>query len=296
MIIMDGGMGRELKRMGAPFKQPEWSALALMEAPETVRQAHQAFIEVGAEVIITNTYAVVPFHIGQERFNNRGRELIKLAADIARDVAGDHVQVAGSLPPAFGSYRPDLFDSENAEAIYTPLIEGQESYVDIWLAETMSSIAEAKCVVDLVKRHSQKPFWLAYSVTDRNDADVPDGTPSQLRSGESIEEAVQYAVDADVDALLFNCSQVEEMHPVLEIVQNAGIDIPYGAYANSFEPVNRKGINTQANIGLTEMRAEMNPMRYLEFAQTWKDVGATIIGGCCGIGPEHIRKLCELKE
>ena len=57
-------MGRELHRMGAPFKQPEWSALALMLAPDTVSQAHRRFVEAGAEVITTNSYALVPFHIG----------------------------------------------------------------------------------------------------------------------------------------------------------------------------------------------------------------------------------------
>lgn len=63
--ILDGGMGRELKRIGAPFQQPEWSALALMEAPAFVSQAHNAFIQAGTDIITTNSYAVVPFHIGK---------------------------------------------------------------------------------------------------------------------------------------------------------------------------------------------------------------------------------------
>ena len=73
--ILDGGMGRELNRIGAPFRQPEWSALALLEGPEFVRRAHDAFIESGARIITTNSYAVVPFHLGQERFAARGTEL-----------------------------------------------------------------------------------------------------------------------------------------------------------------------------------------------------------------------------
>lgn len=68
VLILDGGMGRELKAMGAPFRQPEWSALALMEAPHMVTAAHAAFVRAGADVITTNSYAVVPFHIGEERF------------------------------------------------------------------------------------------------------------------------------------------------------------------------------------------------------------------------------------
>lgn len=58
VVILDGGMGRELARRGAPFRQPEWSALALMEAPHTVSEVHEAFIHSGAEVITTNSYAL----------------------------------------------------------------------------------------------------------------------------------------------------------------------------------------------------------------------------------------------
>ena len=82
--ILDGGMGRELKRMGAPFQQPEWSALALMQGPQFVRQAHDAFVQGGAQIITTNSYAVVPFHIGQERFDARGVALARLAGELAR--------------------------------------------------------------------------------------------------------------------------------------------------------------------------------------------------------------------
>ncbi len=112
-------MGRELHRMGAPFRQPEWSALALMLAPETVERAHQRFVEAGAEVITTNSYALVPFHIGEAKFQAEGRRLADLAGSMARKAAtkANHaVRVAGSLPPLFGSYRPDLFDEAKAPA------------------------------------------------------------------------------------------------------------------------------------------------------------------------------------
>ena len=61
-------MGRELKRVGAPFRQPEWSALPLMQAPETVVAVHRSFIDAGAQIITTNNYAVVPFHLGDDQF------------------------------------------------------------------------------------------------------------------------------------------------------------------------------------------------------------------------------------
>jgi S-methylmethionine-dependent homocysteine/selenocysteine methylase len=87
--VLDGGMGRELARRGAPFRQPEWSALALMEAPETVREVHQAYATSGARVITTNSYALVPFHIGEARFAAQGGALAALAGQLARDVADE---------------------------------------------------------------------------------------------------------------------------------------------------------------------------------------------------------------
>ena len=101
ITILDGGLGRELARRGAPFRQPEWSALALTEAPDTVRDIHRDFIEAGADVITTNSYAVVPFHIGS-RFETEGRSLAQTAARLAReaaDASGNAVRVAASLPP-----------------------------------------------------------------------------------------------------------------------------------------------------------------------------------------------------
>ncbi|MBI0512350.1 homocysteine S-methyltransferase, partial [Dickeya dianthicola] len=87
ILILDGGMGRELARIGAPFRQPEWSALALMESPQHVRQVHDSFIAAGAQVITTNSYAVVPFHISDAVFNARGQALAALAGQLARQAA-----------------------------------------------------------------------------------------------------------------------------------------------------------------------------------------------------------------
>ena len=84
MIILDGGLGRQLAAMGAPFHQPEWSAAALIKGPHFVRAVHDAFIAAGADVISTNSYAVVPHHIGEEMFAERGDELLAIASREAR--------------------------------------------------------------------------------------------------------------------------------------------------------------------------------------------------------------------
>ena len=87
MIILDGGLGRELQAMGAPFRQPEWSALALMEGPDYVRAAHDAFLQAGADIVTTNSYAIVPFHIGADVFAARASALLRLSGELARAAA-----------------------------------------------------------------------------------------------------------------------------------------------------------------------------------------------------------------
>jgi S-methylmethionine-dependent homocysteine/selenocysteine methylase len=280
--ILDGGMGRELQRLGAPFRQPEWSALALLQGPEYVTQAHEGFARAGANMISTNSYAIVPFHIGDALFAERGLALAGLAGQLARDVADRHgVRVAGSLPPVLGSYRPDLFEVEAARAILTVLIEGLTPFADVWLAETLSSLGEAELVGEMLAADS-RPLWLSFTLNDEGSA--------RLRSGESIEAAVALAQKLGAAALLFNCSAPEVMEDAVARARAAmGTDaIEIGVYANGFA---HSDTEVPANGGLRDIRADLDPPRYLEWARKWVAAGATMVGGCCGIGPQHIQAL-----
>lgn len=138
LFILDGGMGGELRRMGAPFRQPEWSALSLIEAPDFVAQAHRNFAAAGADVLTTSNYAVVPFHLGEKRFLNQGSSLTALSGQLAAEVAASYgCLVAGALPPLFGSYRPDLFQMELAPKYLRLIIAALFPFVDLWLAEEL---------------------------------------------------------------------------------------------------------------------------------------------------------------
>ena len=291
ITLLDGGMGRELKRMGAPFRQPQWSALALMEAPDFVSKAHAAFIAAGAEVVTTNSYAVVPFHIGRDRFAADGRMLAERAGRLARaaadDGAGRKVLVAASLPPLFGSYRPDLFDAARAPELLRTLVEGLSPHADLWLAETLGSIAEAAAVNDALAGDA-RPLWISFTLADER----PEPADPRLRSGEPVAEAVRAAARLGAAAVLFNCSQPEVMAAALEVARDtlAELDaaIEIGAYANAFRP---KDESAQANEEVSDLRTDLDPPGYLGFARDWMARGATIVGGCCGIGPEHIAAL-----
>ncbi|WP_210725773.1 homocysteine S-methyltransferase family protein [Arthrobacter silvisoli] len=292
MTILDGGMGRELARRGAPFRQPEWSALALMEAPEHVQAVHEDFIAGGARIITSNSYALVPFHIGEERFAADARALASRAGRLARaaaDSSGHSVRVAGSLPPLFGSYRPDLFDAGRAPSVLAPLVDGLAPHVDLWLAETQSSIAEARAIRAGLPDDG-KPFWLSLTLRDEH----VDG-PAVLRSGETVGDAAEAAVGLGAEALLFNCSRPEVMGAALAAAQTAverlGAELELGVYANAFPP---QPEDATANDGLDELREDLDPAGYLEWAAAWREQGAGIIGGCCGIGPEHIAAISRL--
>ncbi|MBE9605121.1 homocysteine S-methyltransferase family protein [Acetobacteraceae bacterium H6797] len=282
--ILDGGMGRLLARMGAPFKQPEWSALALMEAPETVLEAHRQYIAAGAGVITTNAYAVVPFHVGEEVFARDGARLIGLAARLARQAADEvpGTVVAGSLPPLFGSYRPDLFDAARAPDLLKVLVEEQAPYVDLFLAETTSSIAEATAAATAMKA-TGKPLWVSFTIED----DDPARPTAKLRSGEPVAEAALAMKALGAEAVLFNCSQPEVMGAAIDAATAAlaGSGIRVGVYANAFPP---RGGGSEANAGLSRLRVDLGEEAYCACAIDWRRRGASIIGGCCGIFPEQI--------
>jgi len=295
VTIIDGGMGRELAKRGAPFRQPEWSALAMIEAPETVRDVHRAFLQAGASVITTNSYALVPFHIGQERFESDAKALSISAGQMARaavELEGNTARVAGSIPPLFGSYRADLFDAEHVEDIATPLIQGLSPYVDLWLIETQSLIAESLATRQLIQTldKEDKPVWVSFTLEDNENLEVP-----RLRSGETVAEAITALADANVASILFNCCQPEVIDAALAVAKDTlaakgATTIKLGAYANAFPPQTKEAT---ANDGLDEVREDLTPPAYLNWATQWQTQGASLIGGCCGIGPEHIEVLSQ---
>ncbi len=283
-------MGRELLRIGAPFQQPEWSALALTEGPDWVVQAHTNFVDAGADVITTNSYAIIPFHIGQDRFDVEALDLAGVAGRCARsaaDTTSRDIRVAGSLPPLFGSYRPDLFDSDEAPRIIDPLVEGLAPHVDLWLGETLSSIAEVITVRRALERSgdSSRPLWISFTLDDSRFA--------ALRSGESVVNAVRVAGDIGAAAVLFNCSQAETIRRAIPIAVEASRgEIEVGGYANRFvESHTEVG---EANDHLTEYRHDLDPSTYSRLVAQWIEDGASIVGGCCGIGPNHIAEIAAL--
>ncbi len=280
ITLLDGGMGKTLEANGAPFRQPEWSALALIESPEHVTEAHEQFVAAGADIITTNNYAVVPFHIG-ERFEAEGVTLTSLSASLARAAAGPNTRVAGSIPPLYGSYEPDRFDPTTAPAQLQMIVDALAADVDLFVCETQSSTAEAAASLTAASSHG-KPMWVSYTLDD----DSPD--VSVLRSGESLDVAIATARDHGANAVLFNCSQPEIITAALPRAVELAEGLAVGAYSNAFVPKPKEYAANEVVLG---HRDDLNPVGYLSFVDQWVEVGATIVGGCCGIMPPHIAAM-----
>ena len=294
ITMLDGGMGKELRRIGAPFRQPEWSSLALMESPAMVKQAHRNFVDAGAQVITTNNYAVVPFHHPGDFTVEMMTELTRLAGRLAREVADSappSVRVAGCLPPLFGSFEPEHFDPIRGAALYNEIVLALDPFVDLWIGETLSCTAELSVAAQAVaSKGSGQPVWMSFCLPN----DWIDDRVT-LRSGESPTGIVAAAMTAAVpiEALLFNCSLPEQTGRALRelraAIVNADTSVRTGAYANAF-PLER-GDKYRANEVIFNRREDMTAERYAEHVGEWIDDGATIVGGCCDMHPEHIAEL-----
>jgi len=281
-LLLDGGMGQELVARGVDNSTGLWSAQALIDQPQIVQDAHAAFLDAGAELIIANTYAStirrVPERARFEQLNRTAGELARAAV-----AAADHeALVAGSLPPMFGSYRPDHVRSEDELLpMYRAQCEVQAPYVDLFLCETMSTAGEGRAAAKAAAEFG-KPVWVSWTLSDDRSG--------QLRSGESLLTAAEAVADLDVQALLVNCSIPEAATAAMPSLAQAAAGRPYGAYANGFHPIDSQvGVNDGADV--PGAREDLDPAGYATFADAWLAAGARLIGGCCEVGPRHIAEL-----
>ena len=200
----------------------------------------------------------------------------------ARDDAG-HGRVAASLGPLLASYRPDLKpDPETAKTLFGELVEAMDPMADLFLIETVSSVLEAEGAL-LGTAGTKKPVWLALSVADT------DGT--LLRSGESLVAVAPLVQRFAPDAVLIYCSCPEAIPAALDIIKRFGR--PYGAYANGFTEISQAFLHDAPTVDALDRRTDMGPVAYAGHVMGWIAQGATIVGGCCEIGPDHIAEIAH---
>ncbi|MEO1492273.1 MAG: homocysteine S-methyltransferase family protein [Pseudomonadota bacterium] len=281
ITILDGGMGQELMARTSAAPTPLWSTRVMLNEPELVRAVHDDFFAAGAMVATTNTYAIHHDRLIPAGLDDQFETLHRTGCEIAcaaRDAAG-HGKVAGAIGPLIGSYRTGPLPGD-AVARFDEICRLQAPHVDLFLIETVSAIDQLRATVAATSGHG-KPVWLAVSVADH------DGT--KLRSGEPLEDVMDWM--GGVDALLINCTTPEAVTTAVDVIK--GIDMPFGAYANGFTEISESFVQVGATVRALSARTDLTPAAYAAFAEAWAKMGATIIGGCCEVGPAHIAEVAR---
>lgn len=283
ITILDGGMGQELLARSGIEPTGLWSTQLLMDSPELVHGIHTDYFLSGAQIATTCTYPVHrdrlrPFDM-EHMFEAFHRQACEIAVK-ARDEYGSGL-VAGSLGPTTRSYRPDLaLPVDEAVEVYKEIANIQAPFVDLFICETMSSVDQARGALTGALT-AGKPVWLAVTVDDS------DGT--KLRSGEPLENILALAEELNPQALLVNCSLPEAVNQAMPVL--SGTNLPFGAYANGFTSISTNFKYADAIVNSLKKRTDLGPKTYADFVDGWINLGATIVGGCCEVGPEHIQEI-----
>jgi S-methylmethionine-dependent homocysteine/selenocysteine methylase len=286
-ILLDGGLGRELRFRGVAVPGTIWSTGALLTDPAVVRQIHLDYIAAGADIITANTYGIIRGDLAKEGIEDRFAELNTLACELAKqaqDQSSRKVMIAGSLPPLGGSFRPDLVGaSSKIEALYEEQAELLAPHVDLLLCETMSSAAEGRAAAKAACG-TGRPVWVAWTLHEDQSGN--------LRSGESIADAVQVLKGLPVDGLLANCCAPESVTRAMSRLVVTGTEW-VGGYANTFTPIPQDWEldGEKETDGSLSLRPDLDPESYAVHATEWLQTGATVVGGCCGTRPSHIAKI-----
>ena len=283
ITLLDGGMGQELVARSGDDPTPLWATRVMMDHPGLVKAIHDDYFAAGASVATTNTYNILHDRlIGVEldAFYHALHLRALTEAHEARAQAGRGL-IAGSMGPLGESYRPDLTPPVAVSAaLYAEKARILGPHVDVILCETMSSLDLARGAL-IGAQAAGKPVWLSVSVDDR------DGT--RLRSGEPIAGLAAVIADHPTAAVLANCSMPEAMAGALAVLATMGR--PFGAYANGFSEISSLALPENGGAPDYTHRHDLTPERYANFALSWVAMGATIVGGCCEVGPAHIRHL-----
>ena len=282
ITLLDGGMGQELIHRAGDKPTPLWSTQVMRDHPGLVAQVHADYFDAGATIATTNTYAIHRDRLKTAGVEDQFASLQQAAMDEAKNAKRTGTRIAAAIGPLVASYQPDKHpDFEMAVPFYREIAEALAPHSDLLICETVASIEHARSVL-AGTRDLGVPVWLAVTVDDR------DGT--KLRSGEDIADVIALA-EADATAILINCSSPEAVGAGLKVL--AGTKLPFGGYANGFTQITSGFLEENPTVDALVQRRDMGPDAYADHVMAWVALGATIVGGCCEVGPAHIAKMAE---
>ena len=284
-IILDGAVSTELQRMGVPMSADTWSGLAAITHPDVLRSLHVHYLEAGAEVIIANTYATAPQHVAAAGFAGRAREINLRSAELAleaRDAAAvGPVWVAGSLSLMAPGFRMANRQAplEHAEGLRRQAEWLAEAGVDLLVLEMLRDIEWSTAAVDAALSVGL-PVWSGFSCVVDEDGTVM----TQGRVGEPMpfEDALGAVAGRGETLVAVMHSEIGDTAAGLECARRV-CEAPLGAWPNcgTIAPPNWQFENVAT------------PEEFAETAARWVDDGVKVVGGCCGLGPSHIRAVTE---
>lgn len=270
VTILDGAMGTQLIARGAVGEDDSaWAVSAIRNAPDVIREIHQNYATAGARVHTANTFRT------QRRWcGNDWRQLTSEAIELTREAVPMGHLVAGSFPPLNDCYRPDLSPPlpEREQREFADALA--ESGCDLILCETHCHAGEAISAVQHAVA-TGVTTWLSLTA----------GPDVNLLAPSEMVQIARRAEQCGAQAILVNCTPAADTLKFLDALADADLSVPIGAYANAGSP--DEGCGWHASDSHSSHK-------YADDARAWLDAGASIIGGCCGVGPDSIKRVSEL--
>ena len=291
-VILDGANGTELERQGVPMDQDIWCARALADCPDMVHRVHRRYIDAGADVVTTNSYSATREAMQRyglaAHFEDWNRRAVRIAREERdRSSRAASVVVAGSVS-SYGRF--DELDDETMSDHFRA--QGEilvDEGVDLLILETLGSTARTIKTMVNATRDLGVPVWVSLScIRDRDTGAIMLGIEESSEASHvaathgPLAEAVRDVMSVGGSAALMMHSMRDVTEDAVEVLR-ATYSGPVGAYPNA-------GYWTRPNWTFVD---QVSPDEYLADARRWIEAGAAIVGGCCGVGVEHIRALAE---
>lgn len=265
--ILDGAIGTELISRGVDLMGTEWSAAAISSAADVLAAIHGDYAQAGATLHTANTFRTQPRILGQGWM-----DALQTAVRIAQQAVPAGCKVLGSMAPVEDCYRPDRSPGSAARAEHREMaLALAHAGCDVLLCETFANGAEALAAAEEAVA-TGLPAWLSLTA----------GPSGDLLSPTELRRIGADAVSTGIERLLVNCIAATKIQAYVDAIASLGL--PIGVYANA--GAEDEGLGWSA----TSRRAAE---AYADLAERWVEAGASVVGGCCGTGPLHIRALAE---
>ncbi len=287
-IILDGGTGTEIERRGAKMSDEIWCAAATLTDQSIIRAVHRDYILAGADIIAANTFASSVFSLDYHNKLDELEAIDRMAVKLAREAVAEAnverpVAVAGSFsvmrPVILGSDRsmpPDAWTEDKARPLLARKAKVlKEAGVDLILMEMMRD-ADHSLWATQAAIETGLPVWVGVSVEKREDGKLAGFGRNDCALEDFISPLMQTGAKV---ASVMHCS-VNDVTPAIEIIKRHWHG-PLGAYPES-------GFFQMPSWQFVDIIA---PDTLVAEAKAWLAQGVTLLGGCCGMGPEHIAAL-----